>query len=495
MTKLIFANGIAHAKQLSRMCSQGKIKRIRQGIYTDADWGEIPDLLLSKWHEVVNYLYPNAIVSHSSAITLRPINNAVHITADIRGGKKITIGDSLTIHVHPGNVTHQTQPFMPHLFKSAPPRYLLENLQTAHKTGITPKALGQEAVEAELCKVLERQGESEANNIREAARIYSKTFNLAKAFKLLDAIIGALLATRPANMLQTQAALAVAKKEPYDEHRLSLLKGLHNYLQRCHLPGHHYTYEKSNWRNLAFYESYFSNYIEGTEFEIDEAEKIVFEKQEIDSRHADSHDVLSVYEVVHDYTEMSTTPESADELIHILKQRHAIIMDARPEMQPGEFKTKANKAGSTLFVLPEKVEGTLAHAFAYYQELPPGILKAIFMQFLITECHPFNDGNGRLARIMMNAELVASEQQKIIVPTVHRDSYLNGLRQASRSGKFRTITKVFADLQAYTHGIPWSDYGEARATLEAHCADKIPDEGIAVFNKQISKYKTTLPVG
>lgn len=40
------------------------------------------------------------------------------------------------------------------------------------------------------------------------------------------------------------------------------------------------------------------------------------------------------------------------------------------------------------------------------------------MKFLISEIHPFNDGNGRLARIMMNAELVAENEEKIIIPTV-----------------------------------------------------------------------------
>ena len=30
----------------------------------------------------------------------------------------------------------------------------------------------------------------------------------------------------------------------------------------------------------------------------------------------------------------------------------------------------------------------------------------IFMMFMISEIHPFLDGNGRLARVMMNAELV-----------------------------------------------------------------------------------------
>jgi len=226
-----------------------------------------------------------------------------------------------------------------------------------------------------------------------------------------------------------------------------------------------------------------------------EGEKIVFEKREIQNRHQDSHDVLSVFDVVHDYTEMSTVPDTAEELMLLLKQRHALIMHARPDKRPGELKEKTNKAGDTLFVLPENVEGTLTQAFPLYQQLLPGISRAMFMQFLIAECHPFDDGNGRLARIMMNAELVSAEQYKIILPTVHRDSYLNGLRQATRSGRFRTITKVFADLQAYTATIPWEDYGEARATLESHYADKLPDEGVAVFNKQISKFKIALPAG
>lgn len=151
---------------------------------------------------------------------------------------------------------------------------------------------------------------------------------------------------------------------------------------------------------------------------------------------------------------MTAVPDSTEELIQILTQRHALIMHARPEKHPGELKEKANKAGDTLFVLPENVKGTLTQAFPLYQQLPPGVFRAIFMQFIIAECHPFDDGNGRLARIMMNAELTSVEQHKIIVPTVHRDSYLNGLRQATRSGRFRTITKVFADLQVYTSTIP-----------------------------------------
>ena len=34
------------------------------------------------------------------------------------------------------------------------------------------------------------------------------------------------------------------------------------------------------------------------------------------------------------------------------------------------------------------------------------------MMFLVAEVHPFADGNGRVARVMMNAELIAGGQQR-----------------------------------------------------------------------------------
>ena len=53
--------------------------------------------------------------------------------------------------------------------------------------------------------------------------------------------------------------------------------------------------------------------------------------------------------------------------------------------------------------------------------------RAIFMMFLVAEVHPFSDGNGRLSRIMMNAELVSAGEQRIIVPTIYRANYLAAL--------------------------------------------------------------------
>ena len=122
---------------------------------------------------------------------------------------------------------------------------------------------------------------------------------------------------------------------------------------------------------------------------------------------------------------------------------------------------------------PDEVIGTLRQGFELYQMLQDGMEKALFMHLLVSETHPFDDGNGRLSRIMMNAELV------------HRDNYLNGLRMVSRDQEFRSYCKVIDQAQAYVASVNWLDYLEAREKIEADDANLIPDEGLPIFNRAL----------
>lgn len=496
VTNLYFPKDTNDAKRLSTLVKRGKLSRIHQGIYTDASMAEVPKLLLSRWYEVVEHLCQNPLAAYRTAYELRPVNGHIFIVADIKKRKQIVVASTLTIDLFPGNTDLLTEQFVPSLARSSLSRQLLENLTETRSTAKVPKTLGGEWVEEQLCKELERLGEDGLNTIRDEARSAAATLGLDKEFAKLDKMIGAILSTHSIEgTLTTPLAIAAAIKEPYDSNRLALFESLADYLRLCKFEPIIYKYNASSWRSLSFFESYFSNYIEGTEFEIDEAEEIVFSRNVIGNRHADSHDVLTVYDIVSDYQEMTETPTHADELLEVIQRRHQTMMAQREEKRPGEFKDKINKAGESVFVTPVNLIGTLTQGFNVYKTLPEGLPRAIFMQFLIAECHPFDDGNGRLSRIMMNAELHSVEQHKLIVPTVHRDSYLNGLRQATRQGKFRTLVKVFFQLQCYSASINWLDYGEAREQLESHKAHSLPDEGIAEFNKQIKKFRMTLPIG
>ena len=80
----------------------------------------------------------------------------------------------------------------------------------------------------------------------------------------------------------------------------------------------------------------------------------------------------------------------------------------RLDKAPARSKTEVNRADSTVFVTPELVEDTLAMGFEIYRSLAAPLHRGIFIMFLISQIHPFADGNGRAARIMMNAELSAT---------------------------------------------------------------------------------------
>src|SRR5207248_1584939 len=116
-----------------------------------------------------------------------------------------------------------------------------------------------------------------------------------------------------------------------------------------------------------------------------------------------------------------------------------IVLASRPEVAPGQLKTTPNRAGDTRFVDPAYVVGTLRHGYELYRDLAPGLARAIFMLVLVSEVHPFVDGNGRLARIMMNAELRSVGHSTIIIPTLHRDDYMTALRAFSRRDRTRPV--------------------------------------------------------
>ncbi len=482
------ADNIQNSKALSKQYKEKKLRRIYHGIYTDDFKTELSDIVLSNWMRIVSYIVSQGILGYRTAAELKPhVYDGKSIIFIISSYTKTIDLPGLIIKVYKGDNSQFTEQVLPGLARSNMPRMLLENLATvrgASYVGI--KTLGAGGVEKLLTKELRLRGEENIKYLRDQANQIAQKLGYQKEFQKLNQIISALLSTHPdENILLTPYAKAAAQKRPYDENRIQLFDDLIIYLKRCNFIHRQYQYDAVTFKNLSFYESYFSNFIEGTEFMIDEAEDIVFKGAEINNRHADSHDVLSNFLISNDYSEMSVTPDSPEELIDILQRRHAILMKERPEKRPGEFKIKPNKVGNTYFVLPQDTLGTLWQGFDRYMLLAPGMEKALFMQFLISEIHPFDDGNGRLSRIMMNAELVNHSGFKIIMPSVHRDNYLNGLKLASRDKIFRTYVKVMDQAQAYTASIPWSQYGEARVKIETDNANLTSDEGVPTFNRAL----------
>lgn len=128
------------------------------------------------------------------------------------------------------------------------------------------------------------------------------------------------------------------------------------------------------------------------------------------------------------------------------------------------------------FVDVKLVQGTLEVGFDFYTALASPLAKAIYIMFLISETHPFNDGNGRTARVMMNAELFRAGEAKIIVPTVYREDYLLSLRKLSRQGDPSAYIKVMETLHHFGYTLGGHTFDTLLAYLRTCNAFEDPDD-------------------
>jgi hypothetical protein len=218
---------------------------------------------------------------------------------------------------------------------------------------------------------------------------------------------------------------------------------------------------------LPFFEAYFSNFIEGTEFSIHEAEAIIESGEIPEQRPEDAHDILGTFEAVRDPDLRAATPRTVEELFELLERRHRLIMGGRPDKRPGQFKDVPNQAGSYVFVAPALVEGTLVEGYRRLADLPPGLPRGVFELFLISEVHPYLDGNGRVARAAMCAQLTALDQARVVIPIVFRNEYQTALRSLSRDGRCDLYVRTLAYAWQWTAAMPWQDRAVVDAQLLA----------------------------
>ncbi len=323
-------------------------------------------------------------------------------------------------------------------------------------------------------QILHVGGEAEITGLRDRAREIADELGWKAEIKRLDGLIGTLLGTR-SGRVSSAIARARAAGEPFDASCLERMQVLFADL-RNPLRGVVDSFTAvDHVKNKAFFDAYFSNYIEGTTFEVNEAEQIIFDKKIPVNRPKDAHDISGTFDIVSDQGEMRRTPTEFEQLIQLICSRHAKMMAQRPEAEPGRFKTEPNRAGDTRFVHPDYVRGTLRKGLELYRGVEAGLPRAIFIAFLVSDVHPFVDGNGRISRIMMNAELVSVGQSTIIIPTVFRDDYLQALRALSRRNRPAPLITALVRAQQFSH-LEFSPYPSILKDLTRCNWFREPDE-------------------
>jgi len=451
---------------LRRARQRGALMRLASGIYSSETDKTPEDVVRLRLWQVVGHEMPDAVIVDRSARDSAGASGTLYVVADRKRPLRLP-GVRVVPRAGVGHLLGDTS--LPGgMWLASTARSLLENLAPTRLTAQgTSRTLTRAEVEAwvnELCAV---RGENYLNRLRDEARELASQLKAEKELIALDALISAALTTRDDVPLQSPALQARASGEPFDTDRIRAFSRLAEYLET--LPPDvvpNWPEDTTRRRLLPFYEAYFSNYIEGTEFTLAEAAEILFEHFVPAQRPQDAHDILGTYELTSSPEEMRKRPRDAEELLDQLQTRHAVILGGRPEMGPGRFKVQPNRAGSTVFVSPDKVVGTLRRGFQVGESLISPFARAVYVMFLVSEVHPFADGNGRVARIMMNSELEAAGEIRLIVPTVYRLNYLAGLKAATHTQNDAALVATLSFARRWTARVDFTSRQSAESDLE-----------------------------
>jgi fido (protein-threonine AMPylation protein) len=469
----VFVSTAATSAAVSRAVAAGKLRRLGSRLYTTNVKEDPSTLVRRRLWDIAAGFFPGGLVADRTALEQRPApDGSVFLVAE-KGGKVVLPGVTLRARRGPGPQPDDFR-LRDELYCMSTARALLENMRPTRARSGAASTLKRSEIETWLEQFLRNSGKARLNELRDQIKALAPSLEMEQASADLDAMIGALLGTREAK-LTSPVAKARARGTSFDPRRVELFEKLHDALRQFP-PEPVRAWEPAGNAaiNQAFFEAYFSNFIE---FPVDEAQAIVFDGVIPANRPADAHDVLGTFRLVSDAAEMKRLPKNAETFVDMLRERHRIIIEWRPEKLPGDFKNRPTQAGSMIFVAPEDVRGTLIEGFRIYQRLTEPLHRAIFMMFLVSEVHPFADGNGRVARVMMNAELAAARQVRVLVPIVYRSNYISALRALSTNAWPEPIIKTLAFAQRYVAAVPWDDMRSAITVLTRTNAFVRPEDG------------------
>lgn len=182
--------------------------------------------------------------------------------------------------------------------------------------------------------------------------------------------------------------------------------------------------------------AYNSNRIEGSRLS-EEQTRYIFETNTILNEDEELLKVDDILETVNHFCCLDYMLEHADEVLseEMIKEFHRLIKmntsDARREwFRAGDYKLRPNEVGDMQTTRPERVGQEMEQLLEEYRRKQKVLLEDIadFHQ-RFEAIHPFQDGNGRVGRMIMFKECLKHDIMPFIIDERHKWYYYRGLRE------------------------------------------------------------------
>lgn len=209
--------------------------------------------------------------------------------------------------------------------------------------------------------------------------------------------------------------------------------------------------------NLA----YNSNRIEGSRL-TEEQTRYIFETRTIGFKEEEAISVDDIIETSNHFIAFDYIIDLVEEQLSntIIKKIHQILKtgtsDATKEwFHVGDWKKLPNEVGGTSTTLPQNVELEMNKLNQWYNAIPEIQYENIVeYHYRFEKIHPFQDGNGRVGRLLLFRECLKNNYIPFIINNEHKQFYYRGLQEFENTREYLIDTCLSAQ-DTYQS---WVDY-------------------------------------
>ncbi len=206
-----------------------------------------------------------------------------------------------------------------------------------------------------------------------------------------------------------------------------------------------------------------SNAIEGNTLTLRETAEVIEHGITVGGKSLRDHlEAVDHYQALLWMREIAVAPAPVDENI-VCELHRRIVARSQPELAGVYSRNPRRIAGSpVVFPNPVKIPSLMEDFGVWLKSAPSEPAAAFEAHFRLTAIHPFGDGNGRAARLLMNLLLIRGGYPPVAVRPEDRKAYLDSLECASLDDDFVPYRMLMHERLDATLADYLSALGEAR---------------------------------
>jgi len=206
--------------------------------------------------------------------------------------------------------------------------------------------------------------------------------------------------------------------------------------------------------------AYNTNRIEGSRLTEDET-RYIYETHTISTGDNKTANVNDIIETVNHFSCFDYLLKVADEPLseEIIKEFHGILKRGTTDsfkdwFKVGDYKIRENFVSDSKTALPSEVHEKMNELLSKYLKEEVDLNKIIEFHYNFEMIHPFQDGNGRVGRLIMFKECLKKSIMPFIIEDINKQFYYMGLKEYPNS-KLRLIDTCLSSQDTYINAIDY----------------------------------------